>query len=884
MASDFEVEPDSPIGRALAAARRAVDRADVRRVDAAYETVFELADGGRLGESVAIDHVATLLNLGAVTRASQRCEEYLGSLGRDHVELLLLRAEVSSAGGDHARSGDDVKAIRVALDRGAVLDPQDRARLLRLEGLVAADQGDLLLAERKLGQARDLFVRLDHERGAAGVDGDLLMLAVRQGVEPAVSDVVSGPPPRTTGEYLLRASALRQELRYEEAYRTLLECLERTEVDPALRLPVLAQLTTLVWLTRRPDLAERLRPVLLDAAEQSLDPVAARREVEGLSPEGVADPTRSPRFERRIEYARRILVAGRLEEAENLLLEVRDRARNDREAAAWHLTAGELEWARHRESGDDSFLREAVNQLTAAADRATSTALTETRAFALRLLGRVLFKLKADERADVCWVEAHRLEEEVARRQDTDAVRVRMLLSAADEHDERIRAADDAMTDDNRQGVAGIVVAMEHARGATILDGLLPGGRGFARDLPPVSDLDAAWRWVGDVTRDLPKSQVVWMLRATPDRVHHVLLGRGSLRHWSTAVRREQVVDAVKGLKSWWGGEVLDLGIATGQFEQSLTEIAGLLGLAPLADLPAHVDRIAVVAGGVLSDVPFAALVLPRDEKQPGDAKQPAEDKQRIGDRFALSDLPCLSARRPLHRRSRSRRGDRMLLVSPPDAGITAAGERPGRTVLDGDRATAAELRGVLERRRHQQVRIDSHGEHDRADSDLSWLQLAPAGPGGLLWLNDLRELDLGGCGTLVLGACESGMADRVGRDEPVGLVRAAVQAGAASVVAARWVADDAVAAALLDRFEDYTRYLPRDVALKRAQDDVVRRDVVVRVRVDGELEPLPDQDHPARWACWTVYGDPGWQTAAGPVRRALRRNIDNWRRRAAHR
>ncbi|ONI84894.1 hypothetical protein ALI22I_30980 [Saccharothrix sp. ALI-22-I] len=871
MTSDFEVDPGSLIGRALAAARQAVDRADVGKADAAYETVFELADGS-LAESVAIDHTATLLALGAVTRAAQRCEEYFEPLGRDHVELLLLRAEISSAAGDHARAGDDVKAIRVALDGGAMLDRQDQARLMRLEGLVAADQGDLVLAERTLSQARDAFLGLDHENGVAGVDGDLLMLAVRQGVESAASDAVSGPPPRTTAEYLVRALALRRELRYEQAYRTLLECLERTEIDPSLRLPVLAELTVLLWLTRRPDLAERLRPMLLDAAAQSPDPAAARREVDRLSPEGVADPTRSPRFERRIEYARRLLVAGRLAQAEKLLLELRDRARGERDVAAWHLTAGELELARHHESGDEEFLREAVGQLTAAADGAGSTALTETRVFALRLLGRALFKLKADDRADACWVEAHRLEERVAERQDSDAVRVRMLLSAADEHDERLRAADDAVTNDNRQAVAGIVVAMEHARGATILDGLLPGGTGFVRDLPRVSDLDGAWRWVGEVTRDLPKSQVVWMLHATPYRVHHVVLGRGTLRHWSVAVDRDRLVAAVTGLKAWWGEEVLDLGIATGQFERSLTDIAEVLDLAPLAEeLPAHVDRIAVVAGGVLSDVPFAALVLPGDEKR------------RIGDRFALSDLPCLSARRPLHRRSRSRRGDRMLLVSPPDARLTAAGERPGRTVLDGDRATTDRLRAELERHRHHQVRIDSHGKHDRDDSALSWLQLAPEGPDGRLRSDDLRQLDLSGCGTLVMGACESGMANRVGRDEPVGLVRAAVQAGAASVVAARWVADDAVAATVLDRFEGYTRYLPRDVALKRAQDDVVRRNVVVHVRVDGDLKPLPDQDHPARWACWTVYGDPGWQTAAGPVRRVLRRNIDNWRRRAAH-
>lgn len=66
--------------------------------------------------------------------------------------------------------------------------------------------------------------------------------------------------------------------------------------------------------------------------------------------------------------------------------------------------------------------------------------------------------------------------------------------------------------------------------------------------------------------------------------------------------------------------------------------------------------------------------------------------------------------------------------------------------------------------------------------------------------------------------------------------------------------------AAVLDQFDRYLRYLPRDVALWRAL-----RDACVATGV-------PDLEHPARWACWTLYGDPGWQTGADPVRRFIRR------------
>ncbi len=195
--------------------------------------------------------------------------------------------------------------------------------------------------------------------------------------------------------------------------------------------------------------------------------------------------------------------------------------------------------------------------------------------------------------------------------------------------------------------------------------------------------------------------------------------------------------------------------------------------------------------------------------------------------------------------------------------------------MLDGEHATPARLRAALALRRHRQVRIDSHGHHEDADPTRSWLALAPEGPDGHLRPAELQGMDLRGCGTLVLGACESGMAQRTGRDERVGFVRAAVHAGAAAVVAARWVAADAVAATVLDRFERYVRYLPRDLALQQAQLDVYRR-------APGTPVDLPALDHPARWACWTLYGDSGWQTGAGPVRRWLRRSLDQRRRRVA--
>jgi CHAT domain-containing protein len=179
--------------------------------------------------------------------------------------------------------------------------------------------------------------------------------------------------------------------------------------------------------------------------------------------------------------------------------------------------------------------------------------------------------------------------------------------------------------------------------------------------------------------------------------------------------------------------------------------------------------------------------------------------------------------------------------------------------LLDAE-ATVENLCKRLGDVRYRQVRIDAHGEYDHGDTTRSWLALAPEGPAGHLEPDALERLDLGGCGTLILGACESGMATVIGRDERVGFVRAGIHAGAASVLAARWKAPDLVAGPILDNYQRYVRYLPRDVALQRA------------LRHTALEETVPQPEHPARWACWTLYGDSSWETGAGAIVRLVRR------------
>jgi len=799
--------------------------ADQAAADAAYREAIGLADGATKA-ALARDHVADLLRRRVYSLALLRCTEHTEAFPDDQV-LLLTRAETRCALADFAGAERDADGV------GSVRTVEDQARLHRVRGLAAADRGDHHTAERLLDDARALFESSGRAAGAAVLDRDKVMLGVRRGDPHAVAEALSSPSPQTPAERMQLARALKRELRYEEALRALRD---PGDVDPA------------------------LLPLLRDEAA---DLRRLTRQDEDGTVVG-ADPD-SPRFDRRLQHSILLAVQSRelvalrpaeaavlVERSESVLVELRPLAETDAEQATWHLAAGELELARHDlldragviTAEVDSAAHEAVGHFRRAAALAATTATTEVRLRSLRLLGHAQVLLDAGDEAQELWREAYRIEEQIVARQVSDEYKVRMLLAAGDEHDERIKAAAAAIDRHGMAAAAAVVVALEAARGQTITDAI----GGHRAELPRLGDIAGAYRWIRNLTRDLPRSQLVWLMYAAPDRLHHVLVGRTVVYHHATRPRisfRSRLVGAVGTLASFWDRITLERSVVSGEFDSALTSIGEMLGLATVVrELPSHVTRIAVVAHGVLSQVPIAALPV-------------VGTADRLVHRFAVSDLPSLSARRPLAHRSLRRRGETSLLIRPEVPEFPQAADLPGRTKpLYGDEASPGHLRRAVSG--HRIVRVDSHGTFT---ADDSWLQLAPDCPDGRLRPEDLKSMDLESCGTIVLGACESGMAHRVGRDEPIGFVRAAMQAGAAAAVGARWIAEDPVAAGLLDQFEHYLRYLPRDVALQRAQLDVCA----------GRVPHAGSPEHPARWACWTLYGDAGWQTGAGPVRRWLR-------------
>lgn len=100
----MELEPGTPLANAIRDAQDAARRDDAHGVDHAY------AEAAKISRIIAHDHCATLLNLGAIGRAAQRCDEYLKT--SDDTELRVLRAQIRSAATDHARAAQEVRDLR----------------------------------------------------------------------------------------------------------------------------------------------------------------------------------------------------------------------------------------------------------------------------------------------------------------------------------------------------------------------------------------------------------------------------------------------------------------------------------------------------------------------------------------------------------------------------------------------------------------------------------------------------------------------------------------------------------------------------------------------------------------------------------------------------
>ncbi|MEV0083589.1 CHAT domain-containing protein [Saccharopolyspora sp. NPDC050642] len=874
----YAVGYGTPLAREIEAARKAFARRDARAMDLAYREAVRLAaeESAELMTTLAMQHVSRLRILGDSTTALERCEEHLGR-DWENLQLRLLCAETRLALGDDSWIGAEIERVAA----GRPMRGADEAQLHRLRGLAAAQRQDTGRALDHLGEARAAFAELGDEAAVAAVELDIRAVELQRG---AVPEPVRGDDDSPQAR-MVRSEALRMGGWYEKALAELAPALDDLP-DPSMRFPFLFAKVRLLRLLHAP-VDDGLMSELYAAAEQSARPVENRSAAQRLDPtaDGYsvigmgghllqaarAYAETAWRLAETGEAERRVEAKQRLDEAEQLLLaEQAPPEPAGWHVAEWNLAAGEIAFATAKLDHDPTTAAQAVRHFQESAE--TQDAPVVDRISALRRTGDahdLLRELDAAHREQhlarsaAAWAEAHGLEEGLAAKQEDDENRIRMLLANPTEFDKRVEAADRAIERGEEYAVAAAVIAMEAARGSAILPRILPGEEPPVRDLPGTGDLAGAWRWIRRAVRGLPRKQLIWMLHATPDGVHHAFIWRSGpfglhVRH--TLVSGEPgrtkigLANAIDALKDCWRdgvrleGRLRKRGRAETSFlGQKLNAVEGLLGIGRLGKLPEHVERIAVVAGGDLAEVPFALLPCP------------GESGKLLGAEYALSDLPCLSIRRPLRRRARGQRGTRgrqMLLVQPnaadPDTvdeqALEPAEEVLGRKVLDRASATPEALREALASGGYRQVRIDGHGVFQPDSAPESILFLAPEGESGELSAREFQAMNLGGTGTLMLGACESGMAERIGRDERTGFVRAAFLSGASSVVAARWDALDDVAARVLNSFEKNLCRRPRDIALFLALQE------------EHEKHHVGPGGHPARWAVWTLYGDVGHQ------------------------
>ena len=155
---------------------------------------------------------------------------------------------------------------------------------------------------------------------------------------------------------------------------------------------------------------------------------------------------------------------------------------------------------------------------------------------------------------------------------------------------------------------------------------------------------------------------------------------------------------------------------------------------------------------------------------------------------------------------------------------ITASGGK--WTVLEGEAATESRLKAQpLER--YQILHFATHGISDVKYPDRAALVLG-WDPGtdddGLLQAREISRLNLN-AELVVLSACDTGEGRLEGEEGVANLVRAFMIAGARSVVASQWVADDTSTLALMTGFyRNLAGGYDRAAALRRAKQDFLAR------------------------------------------------------------
>lgn len=216
--------------------------------------------------------------------------------------------------------------------------------------------------------------------------------------------------------------------------------------------------------------------------------------------------------------------------------------------------------------------------------------------------------------------------------------------------------------------------------------------------------------------------------------------------------------------------------------------------LAPVADLLAGARHLIIAPHGPLHQLPFAALLdpggsplierAPRLSYTPSAtmlvARQKAEGKRQKG---AAASSPLLAV---------GYNSDTLRHSEGEAAAVAALGGGEARSLAG---LTAGEALSLLSG--HRRLHFACHAEFVIDDPLASWLEL---GPGLRLSAAEVLAGPRLGAELVTLSACRSGLSRVLRGDEPMGLVRAFLSAGARAVIVTQWPVEDESARLLMER------------------------------------------------------------------------------------
>jgi CHAT domain-containing protein len=292
----------------------------------------------------------------------------------------------------------------------------------------------------------------------------------------------------------------------------------------------------------------------------------------------------------------------------------------------------------------------------------------------------------------------------------------------------------------------------------------------------------------------------------------------------------------------------------------------------PAAALLTAAERVVIIPHGPLHQLPFAALLDPAGRP----LLEHAPDL-----RYAPSTTLLLRARpqRPAPERACLALGydgaaGRRLRHTEAEA--MAVAQLCGGEVWRGGTAAPASLTGAaageasgIARRlgaaakAYHWLHLACHGEFDLDDPLRSWLEI---GPGERLSAAEVLDEFVLDAELVVLSACRSGISRVLRGDEPMGLVRAFLSAGARAVLVTLWPVEDSSARMLMEHF--YSALLAGSdpsAALREAQ--LTLRDLTLAEARDilagwgEEVADMPAEDSalpyadPAFWGAYALVG-----------------------------